>query len=108
MATPTWPVAPTIPIFIGESFRSRAGMASEFRGGSASGAAVDDGLDLVGVEVERRVSALDSAVDVVLVDDHGDPDLRGRDHSDVDSCLGEGSEELRRDAGVRAHARADQ
>ena len=70
--------------------------------------AVDDGLDLVGVEVERGVRRRDSGVDVDLVDDDGDADLRGRDHPDVHAGLGDRGEELRGDTGVRAHAGTDQ
>ena len=47
-------------------------------------------------------------VDLGLVDDDRDPDLRGGDHLDVDAGRGERREELRGDAGVGAHAGADQ
>ena len=39
---------------------------------------------------------------------HRDPDLRGRDHLDVDAGVGQRREERRGDAGVRAHPGADQ
>ena len=71
--------------------------------------AVDDGLDLGRVEVERAcASAAHRLVDLVLVDDHRDADLGGGDHLDVDAGGGERGEELRGDARVRAHAGTDQ
>ena len=46
-------------------------------------------------------------VDGVGARDDRDADLAGRDHLDVDAGLVQRLEERRRDAGVGAHARAD-
>src|SRR5690349_19205158 len=115
IAAPTCPVAPTTPTsrslmshrLSGSprrcSRRSGAGERRTPGGGSSSGSAVDDGLHLGAVEVEGRVGGLHRRRHVGLVYDHRDPDLGGRDHLDVDSGVGEGSEELRGDARVGAH-----
>ena len=42
----------------------------------------------------------DGDVEVGVAAHDRDPDLRGRDHLDVDAGLGQGGEELGRDAGV--------
>ena len=47
--------------------------------------AVHDGLGVRGVQVERRVHGAHRVVERVGAGDHGDADLRGRDHLDVDA-----------------------
>ena len=63
---------------------------------------------LVGAEVERVVHRADGDVDLGVAADHGDADLRGADQLEVHAGVGQRAEELRGDAGVRAHAGADQ
>ncbi len=60
------------------------------------------------VQLERRVQRLHRALDVVFGDDARDPDGRGADHLDVDAFGRQRLEHLRRDAGMRLHARADE
>src|SRR4051794_3349960 len=111
ITAPTWPVAPTTPRLTRFVIEAPAGGRAEGAvswGDSSARSAVDDGLDLLGLEVERGVRRRDGVVHLRLVDDDRDPDLRGRDHLDVDAGGSEGGEELRGDAGVRTHAGADQ
>src|SRR5207253_10189499 len=63
--------------------------------------------DLRLIELERLVQHAHGELGVLLLDHHGDLDLGGRDHLDVDALLRQGAEHLRGDAGVRAHAHAD-
>src|SRR5436190_12285878 len=60
------------------------------------------------VELERTVELPHRKLEVFLIDDDGGLDLRGRDHLDVDTLVGERLEHPRRDADMRAHADADQ
>src|ERR1700712_1989121 len=95
---PTWPVAPTTAMRLtGDPFRSNKGG----RDGSAAGAAVDDGGLVVRAELERVVYRADRGVELDVAADDGDPDLGGGDHLDVDARVGQGREQLGRDAGVR-------
>src|SRR3954467_8698029 len=59
------------------------------------------------VELERLVQHADRELHVLFVHHHGDLDLGGGDHLDIDALLGKRAEHLRRDASVRAHAHAD-
>src|SRR6478609_11090835 len=94
MTLPTWPVAPTTAMLSPMSLPSRP--------------AVHDGLVFRGVQVERRVHRADRVVERVGAGDHGDADLRRRDHLDVDAGVRQRGEEPRGDAGMRLHARADE
>src|ERR1700722_19537453 len=58
-------------------------------------------------ELEGAVQRAHRALDVLARDHARDLDRRGRDHVDVDALLGEHREHARGDAGVRAHAGAD-
>src|SRR5437879_13645864 len=63
--------------------------------------------DLRLIELESLVQHAHGELGVLLLDHHGDLDLGGRDHLDVDAFFRERAEHLRGDAGVRAHAHAD-
>ena len=65
------------------------------------------GLDLVGAELERLVQRAHGAVHRVGGDDARDLDRGRGDHLDVDALVAERREDLRGDARVRLHARAD-
>ena len=65
------------------------------------------GADRVVAELEGLVQGLDGVGDAVGGDDAGDLDRRGGDHLDVDPFVAEDLEDLGGDAGVRAHAGAD-
>src|SRR5258708_22024911 len=58
-------------------------------------------------ELECAVQSLHGLLDPAARDYTGDLDRGGGDHLDVDALLGEHLEDLGRDAGMRAHARAD-
>src|SRR5665647_437153 len=73
---------------------------------SAPSTPINDRFTL-GVEAERGVRSAYGVVDLLCRYDHGDPDLRGRDHADVDAGVRQGCEERRRDARVGAHADPD-
>src|SRR5690606_20880405 len=62
---------------------------------------------LVLAEAEAVVQSAHGELGVLLVDEAADLDLARRDHLDVDAFGGEDAEHLRGDAGVRAHAEAD-
>src|SRR5690554_7052099 len=49
----------------------------------------------------------DCQLQVLLIDHHGDLDLRGRDHQDVDAMLGQRLEHLARHTGMGAHPDPD-
>src|SRR5690349_24204138 len=60
------------------------------------------------LEPERLVQRAHGQLQVLVLDHHGDLDLGSRDHLDVDAVGGQRLEHLAGDAGVRAHAHADQ
>ena len=74
---------------------------------SASRSRVHDRL-LFAAEAERLVQRRDGLVQLSVLDQHRDSDLRGGDQVDVHADLGERLAERRGDAGVAAHARTDQ
>src|SRR6266516_2628519 len=96
ITVPTAPVAPTT---------TSTGPADD---PPPAGPAVHNRLDLVSVQVEGTVRGGHRRVDIVLVHDDRDPDLRRRDHFDVDPSLGKRAEEGGADTRVRAHARTDE
>src|SRR5699024_8334622 len=93
MTTPTCPVAPTTASVV--IFRS------------PSRSCVDRG-GLFAAEVERIVDRPYRIVEVGVLDQDRDADLRGGDQVDVDPGVGERLTEGRRDAGVALHARTDE
>src|SRR5579885_129551 len=64
-------------------------------------------MSLLSVKAVGGVQAAYGELGVLLGDQHADLDLRGGDHLDVDSLLGQGVEHALGDAGMAAHADAD-
>src|SRR6185437_14711475 len=96
MTVPTAPVAPTT---------TKLGNSPMI--GLPSGPGIDHRFDVT-AEVERVVHGPHRGVQAGVAADDGHPDLRGRNHLDVDSGLRQRREELGGDPWVRPHARADQ
>src|SRR5690606_19806642 len=84
ITAPTWPVAPTRARFTPRAM-------------SAPRPAVDDGF-AVRVQLEGGVHGAHRVRELVRAGDDRDPDLRGRDHLDVDPGVAQRAEELRGDA----------
>src|ERR1700730_6585977 len=58
-------------------------------------------------EPETGMNDSSSVVDAILVDNHRDFNLGGRDHLDIDFCFAEKVEHPRCDSGMRSHPDAD-
>src|SRR5699024_583935 len=75
---------------------------------SSARSSINDCFDLGGVELERGVDGANRLIQVFAAHDHRDPDLRGGDHFDVDTCIPKRAEQLGGNARVGTHSCADQ
>src|SRR6516165_1945462 len=113
ITVPTAPVAPTTAS-TGRAVTApahRAYWTPQQRGPGAASPArppVHHGLDLAGVQAEGPVRGGHRGVQVFLVHDDRDPDLRGGDHLDVHPGAGDRAEEGGRHPRVGLHPSSDQ
>src|SRR5262245_35242148 len=127
MTPPTWPVAPTMPMFMPgrvpaasrpdpprkssaakRSGAAKCGLAAPCTGRRRNEVEPPPKLYRQFAEAEGVVEQHHGPLGVALEDDAADPDGRGRDHLDVDARLGEGLEHGRGHAGVRLHPGPDE
>src|SRR6516162_6556093 len=113
ITVPTAPVAPTTAntgraVTGPPPGRRTAGCLTALGAASPAGPPVHHGLDLAGVEAEGPVRGGHRGVQLVLVHDDRDPDLRSRDHLDVHPGPGQRAEERGGHPRVGFHPGTDQ
>src|SRR5689334_24205920 len=112
-SVPTAPVAPTTATrmrALPQPGRPRSGPQGPTKSGPSCGELPERALGLDGAVARQLEGGMQGAHGVrhaVAADDAGDLDRRRRDHLDVDALPAERGEDLRGDARVRLHARAD-